>query len=364
MEKEIISSKQMINIMIIYILGSSLVMGGNTSAKQDSWISIILAVAFMIPICLVYGRLCKLHPGKNIYDMFYDCFGKIAGAILTIIFTIYAIHLGAMIIRNFTEFIQTVSLPETPQFAVAIAIGLICMWTIAEGIEILGRGAAIVMPIVFVVIVLTVIMNINNLDLSYIQPIFENSLSKILSCSLYHVSFPFGEIVLFLSVAQCMDRNTNPYRVYITALVISGTLLLVAMIRNLLVLGMPVLESLYFPSYSAVGIININEFISRIEVLVTGNFIISGLAKVCICMYAACKGIAKLFGIKKYKQFVAPVAVFMIAVSGIAFANTMEMISFLEPYRIYAPVLQIFIPLILLAVSLVRKRNNLKNTAE
>lgn len=364
MKKEIISSKQMINIMVVYLLGSSLVMGGNTSAKQDTWISIILAVAIMIPICLLYGKLCELYPSKNIYDMFYNCFGKIIGAILTIIFILYAIHLGAMIIRNFTEFIQTVSLPETPQFVVAIVIGLLCMWVIAEGIEILGRGAAIVMPIVIVIIILTVVMNLNKIELKYIQPIFESSFSKILSCSLYYVSFPFGEIVLFLCVAQNMQQNTNPYRVYIISLVISGMLLVVAMVRNLLVLGMPVLESLYFPSYSAVGIINIREFITRIEVLVTGNFIISGLSKICVCLYAACKGLTKLFGLKSYKEFVAPVSVFMIAVSGIAFGNTMEMISFLEAYRIYAPVLQIFIPLILLAVSLLRKRNRLKNTSE
>lgn len=41
-------------MMILFILGSSLVTGGNTEAKEDSWVSIILAIIMAIPFILVY----------------------------------------------------------------------------------------------------------------------------------------------------------------------------------------------------------------------------------------------------------------------------------------------------------------------
>ncbi len=358
------SSKQIIHIMIIYILGSALVMGGNTTAKQDSWISILLAMLLMIPICFMYGKLSKLYPGKNIFDMFYESFGKIAGSVFTAIFTIYALHLGAIVTRNFTEFIETVSLPETPQFAVAIVIGVLSLWTVKAGIEILGRGAVLVTPIVGFTVILTLLANINHIDLSYIQPVFAQGLGKIFSGSIYYISFPFAEVVLFLSVMPCVDSKTNPYKIYLTSLAVGGFLLLLAMLRNILVLGMPTLQSLYFPSYTAVGVINIREFITRIEVLVAGNFIISGLAKACICLYVACKGMARLFNVRNYKVFAAPAAFLMIAVSGWLFSSTMEMMAFLEPYKYYAPVLQILVPFAILLIALVKKRKNKKTTAE
>ena len=54
MNKDVLTSKQIIYMMILFILGSSLVTGGNTEAKEDSWVSIILAIIMAIPFILVY----------------------------------------------------------------------------------------------------------------------------------------------------------------------------------------------------------------------------------------------------------------------------------------------------------------------
>ncbi|RPF42184.1 spore germination protein KB [Hydrogenoanaerobacterium saccharovorans] len=355
MGKEIVSSKQMINIIILFILGTAFVAGGTAIAKQDSWISIILAFLLLIPIYLVYGKLNKLYPNKNVFEMFYECFGKIGGATFTIIFTLFSLHLGALVIRNFTEFIQVVSLSETPQYAAAIFIGVLCIWTVKSGIEILARGAMITGPIVIIVTILTVVLNINNMDLSYIQPIFGAGFGNILSNCTNYISFPFGEAVLFLSVMPCLKSKANPHKVYLMGTAIGCVILVMGRLRNTLVLGLPTLESLYFPSYTSVGIINIKEFITRIEVLMIGNFILSGLAKVCVCIYVTCKGFAHLFNVANYKDFAAPVALMMIAISAVTSSSTMEMMAYLKPYKYYAPVIEIFVPFLLLVVTLIKK---------
>ncbi len=355
MGKEIVSSKQMINIIILFILGTAFISGGSATAKQDSWISIIFAFLLLIPIYLVYAKLNKLYPNKNVFEMFYECFGKIGGLIFTIIFTLFSLHLGALVIRNFTEFIQVVSLPETPQYALAIFLGVLSIWIVKSGIEILGRGATITVPIVITATILTVVLNINNIDLSYIQPVFGSGFGKILSNSINYISFPFGEAVLFLSVMPCLKLKASPYKVYLIGAAIGCVILLMGRLRNTLVLGLPTLETLCFPSYNAVGIINIKEFITRIEVLIIGNFILSGLAKVCICIYVTCKGFARLFNVANYKNFAAPVALMMIAVSAVTSSNTMEMMAYLKPYKYYAPVIEIFVPFLLLVVTLIKK---------
>jgi len=126
MQKSIISSKQAIYIMILFLVGSSAVTGVSTSSKQDSWISFLLAIVMAIPLILMYSRIIKLFPSKNLYDILYELFGKIGGLIFSLIYIIYSLQLSALVIRNFTEFFQMVSMKETPQYILAIFLTFNC----------------------------------------------------------------------------------------------------------------------------------------------------------------------------------------------------------------------------------------------
>jgi len=336
-------------------------MGGSTVAEQDSWIAIIVAMIIMVPFYYMFAKLATLYPGKNFYEMAYLALGNIGGFIITFIFTCFSLMLGALVIRNFTEFIQTVSFLETPQYIVAIIMGLLAYQVIKVGIGIIGRGANLVGPLVIITILATVLMTINKMDISHIKPILSVSFSKILSCSIYSVSFPFGEVVLFTVLMPCLPKEESPYKAYLQALLIGGTLLVIAMLRNILVLGLPTAHALYFPSYSAVGFINIREFINRIEVLVSGNFIISGLVKISVCLYCVCKGLSRMFHAPNHRTFAATSVALMVAISGWAFASTMEMMENITIYTMTLPFLQIGLPLIVLIATLIKRRKENKS---
>ena len=118
MNKEIISGKQAISIFVCFFLGSSLIVGASTRANQDSWIAVILAFIAALPILLVYARILKLYPGKNIYDIVLELFGNFVGKLITLLYVLYSIHLGALVMRNFSEFVSVVAMPQTPQFII------------------------------------------------------------------------------------------------------------------------------------------------------------------------------------------------------------------------------------------------------
>lgn len=364
MNKEIISGKQAINMMILFIVGSSVVTGGNTIAKQDAWISVILAMIITIPLILIYARLLKLFPGQNLYDILFNVFGKITGRILSLLFIWYAIHLGSMIIRNFTEFIQVVSLQESPQEITVIFMGIICIWTLKNGIELLGRGTVFVLPIVFIIIIFTIVLAIKDFNMDYLKPVFSEDFKTIYSGALSMMTFPFAESVLFTIVLSSLRPKDSPYKVYFISLIIAGFMMLIVILRNILLLGVPIIQNLYFPSYSAATIINIADFITRIEALISGNFIISGLVKLCVCIYVASIGLAKFFNVDNYKLLVVPTTIVTMNFSCIIYKSTMEMFAFLNVYMLYAPIFQIILPIITLifAEFKVRKQKKLALT--
>lgn len=49
MNKEVISDKQGINLVILFIMGSTLVIGTGAEAGKDSWLAIIIAIIFSFP---------------------------------------------------------------------------------------------------------------------------------------------------------------------------------------------------------------------------------------------------------------------------------------------------------------------------
>ena len=358
MMDERISGKQIICIIVLFVLGSNLITGGNMMASEDSWASLIIGYLIAIPIVSVFAYFKKSFPNKDLFDLAYISFGKIGGAIITVIFSIFAIRLGSLVIRNFTEFIQVVSLPETPQYINAICFGFISLYTIKKGIEVLARGATFVLPFVTITILILGILSIKHINLDYIKPVLGQDWKLIFKGAIYNVMFPFAETAVFIMLFPLVDSKKSPAKLYIYAITFGTCLFLDVIIRNILILGFPVLESVYFPSYSAVGVINIKDFITRIEVLVTGNFIVSGLVKITVCLYASCKGIAKLFNIKEYKKLAAPITLLMIATSGFIFENTMHMFENINNRGFFILIVQVGVPVIVLIGAKIKMRKS------
>lgn len=355
-----ISGKQATHMMILFLLGSSLVTGGSMIAEQDSWISVLVGMIMALPLVAILGNLCKMAPGKDIFDMSYLVFGKIGGAIITVLFCLYTIHLGALVIKNFSEYFQVVTIPETPQAVTAICIALLAYYNIAKGLEVLGRGAVFMMPIVLFVILMLSLLSLNYMNIENLKPVFNQNLKPILTGAYSLFAFPFAEIVMFVTVFSVVDTEKSPVKLYLIAILFSGILLTILVIVAITILGLPLVASLYFPSYAAAGVIDLGNFISRIEVLVSWNYIIFGVVKVSVCLFVSCKGIAKLLKLKSYKVTAAPIATIMVVMSLLIFENTMQMFGLIEAYKIYAPFFEVVIPFaILVALKIKAKKQSL-----
>lgn len=346
MQKELISMRQAFCIIALFICGSSVVMGGNSEAGQDSWISLLLAFLGVVPMLLFYARIIRLYPDKNLFEIFEALFGKIFSKFFIAMMSWYALHLCALVVVNFSQFIEIMDLPETPQLPLMIVMLAVTAFLAASGIETLGKWSIIVLPLVCVIVALTIIMSLKQMDFSNILPVMENDFSKIASGSLKLFSFPFAESVLFLGLAGSIKKQTNPYKLFVYAAAFAALLLLVILLRNIELLGPAIMKIEYFPSYIAARIINVGEFLTRIEGGISTNFIILGITKITVCLLVAAKGTAHLFGIPNYRRILIPVALLALSLSAVLFSSAMEMFAFLDTYQYYALLFQVVIPII------------------
>ncbi len=363
MQKEMISMRQAFCIIALFICGSSVVMGGSSEAGQDSWISLLIAFVGVIPILLFYARIIRLYPDKDIFEIFDILFGKIIGRIFTVLMSWYALHLCALVLVNFSQFIEIMAMPEMPQLPLMIVMLGVTAFLAASGVETLGKWSIIILPIFCFTVTLTVIMSLKQMDFSNILPVMGNDFSKIAAGSLKLFSFPLAETVLFLGLAGSIKRQTSPYKLFIYATAFTVLILLVVMVRNIELLGPALMKIEYFPSYIAARIINVSDFLTRIEGTISMNFIISGITKITVCLLVATKGTAHLFGMPNYRKILIPVALLALSISAILYKSAMEMFAFIEAYQYYALLFQLIIPLIVWLFAEIKIRRQKKLAA-
>jgi spore germination protein KB len=349
MGKESITQKQGIVMMVTFILGSSLVLGTGAEAKHDVWIAILIAILMAIPIFFVYARLLSIFPGKGLYEILDDVFGKVLGKIIALPFIWFAFHMGSLVIRNFTEFITTVSIPETPQYIIAIFMTLLCIWGVNAGIEVIGRWSSIILPVLIILIIAVTFLFAPMLEFRNLKPVLYDGLKPVLDSAFSVFAFPLAETVIFTMILNNLRNNSNSYKIYYYSLLLGGLIILLVSVRSLIVLGVANISIMYFPSYSSVRLINIGDFLQRIEVSVTVVFLFAGFVKINMCLYVASDGLARVLNIRNYRQIVAPVGLLMMLLANIIYRNSMEMFEWANKiYKYYAFPFEIILPLIIL----------------
>lgn len=358
MVKEKITSNQAIAIITAFIFGSSVIFGVSSEAKQDSLIALFLAMFLSLPIIIMYARIIKLYPEMGLYDIIRQLFGKIIGNIIIIIMTWYAMHLCAIVLRDFSEYIKITTLFKTPEIMIIIILLIVSIYIAKSGMVILGSWALIILPIIVLMVALTLLFSVNIIEMQNFLPIMETKL-KDMSLAVYKlISYPLAETVLFLPLAGFLKKKDSPYKIYLTSIIFGCIIFFLVIFRNLTVLGSNLIMETYFPSFAATRIIELGNFFTRVEGAVTINFLFAGVTKITVCLIAASLGISKLLSITNYKKIIVPTGLLILALSSIIFTNIIELMDFTEIYHIYAFPFQIIIPLIIWITAEIKHKQN------
>jgi spore germination protein KB len=352
MNKEILPAGHSISIVILFLIGSSLFMGVTGRAGNSAWISLLLAMSLALPLMLMYARLHVLFPEKDLFDMLLAIFGSIAGRVISCMYIWYALHLGALVLRNFGEFSETVALTETPMIAPMICIGLLCVWTVYSGIEVLGKSAKFLLLFTLFLYLFLQVLAIPKFEYHHLKPVLDSGLKPVLIDAVGLFTFPFGEIVIFIGAYRALPGKGSAKRVLLSGGLISGIVILMVALRNLLILGPDTLSSLYFPAYVTVSRINVGDFLTRIEGSSAILFVTALYMKVSLCLYVASIGIAKVFKLKSYRSVVLQMGLLMVYLADFIYQDIMQMQNFAyHTYKIYALPFQVIFPLLLWIVA-------------
>ena len=359
MRDEVISERQGTILIILFIIGSTFLIGSGGQAKQDAWISVIIAISWSIILLLIFSRILSLYPGKDLFDILQIIMGKFIGKIISILMIWFAFHLGTLVLRNLSEFTNILVFPNTPVVLPIFFFIILIIWSLKSGIEVLGRWSEFFVWFVIIIFLTTFVLLISQMDMSNLRPILNNDIRSILRGAFSGFTFPFGQTVVFTMVFSNISKVKSYKKIFIVGLLVSGVVIFLTTLGNILVLGSETISRVYFPSTMSVSLIHIGDILQRLDITVVIVFLVCVFVKVSICMFAVCNGISKVLGFDDYKFIVTPVTLLMLSFSFFIHKSTMEMSSWaadIWPY--YSFVFEVIIPLVIFIIAEIRSRNS------
>jgi len=354
-----ITGNQELLLMLNFLLASafiiipSIVIG---RAKQGGPVALAIATAVGTAVSWLYTSLSLRFQSKTIVECAQTVLGRLFGRIVGILFTWFALHLGALVLRNFVDFIVVGLIPETPPIVTHAVITLLAVLILNGGLGVLCRFSELVAPLVVlsIVLILCLSLTIKDIDFQRLRPLLGDGWAATVGTAMIPVTFPFGETVLFTMIMPYISRPDDAVRIHTTAVILAGIILTMTTVVVLAAFGTTAGGHLY-AAYTLTRCISVAAVMERVESVAILDWILSGLVKLAVCLHAFVSGSAAVLNIRESRPLLFPSGVIMAALSLLVYDDIIEQVSFAtEVWPLYSPVFEVGIPLFLLIVSVIR----------
>jgi len=339
-------------IIFGFIVGNSILIIPGIEAENLAWLVNVVATFIGMGLIYFYVKLSIMNNGQDIISICIKRLGPIIGKTIALGYVWYFFHLGALVIRDLTEFATLVSYPSTPQAFIGVLVMLLAISLVRNGIEVIAKFTQVVIPLVIAAIVVLSLLLINQMDVNNLKPFFSVEFKPFFKALFSTISFPYAEAVVLTVIFPFVKPGKIDIYLSVGTILFAGMILTLVTLTTILSLG-NIAQTATFPAFEAARTISVFDFIERVEVISDVSFLIGTIVKLTVCLFGVSVGLSKILNLKGYQSLVIPIAILMGNLSLILYENISELIMWsAEIYPYYAVPFQFFIPGLLFILSL------------
>lgn len=360
MRKEAIGPSQLFALIVLFELGTALVVPVGLESGHAVWLSILMALPGGILLYLVFTHLYQQFPDLIISGYARKILGPWIGWVVGLLFLPVLLYNGSRNLREAGDLLISASYDKTPILIIDSIMIIAVMYILSKGIEVFARTAEIFFWIIIVMglICIFIVIAAGLVELKNLFPIHGNDLWEALGSAYPNIwIFPFGEVVCFTTILPHFSKSRKIKKTGIVAITLSACLLSFTHAIEMGVLGENLYSRTTFPMFTTITLVNVANFIQRLDALVMLTLIIGVFFKMTVYCYAAVAITADLFKVRDSKKLVIPAAVVMLFSSFVSAENYPVHMSegkvFLENIL---PIFCAVIPVLLFLIHRVRKK--------
>lgn len=353
---------QLFVLMVLFEVGSSVVVGLGLEAKQDAWLAILLGLLGGLVLFSLYIYLYIQFPDLSMINYLELIVGKMIGRLLAVIYICLFLYIAARVLRTFCELVLITILVETPILVIAIMFMAVICFACYLGFEVIARTAEIfffwVMFFSFLFILFILISGLPKLE--NLQPVLEGGWQPIWKAAFPTIfSFPFGESIVFTIFFRYLNSQKQGVISGFLAMIFSGMILLIATTVIISVLGPFAAKISSFPLLVTVEKINIGDVFQRLDPIALIMLIIGGFFKITIFFLGAIEGISNLINKDQMTKYTIPIlGTAVIALSILMAPNYIEHAVIgnkIIPKYVYIPLFMV-VPFLLVVIVFLKKK--------
>lgn len=323
------------------------------AARQDLWISTLIASVSGFAAIYVAFHLHKLYPKHNVVEYSTQILGKVPGKIVGFIFILFYLHTTGVIVREYAQFVTGMFLFKTPAFFVIISMLFLCATAVRGGVEQVARSAQILTPF-FILPIVMLLLLIPELDIKNFFPIMEQGIKPILQGAATPQAW-FSEFFLISFFLPFLSKAQKAAKWSILSLIAIVLSLLFTNIIVYSLLGADTAGKNY-PVLAAFRYISLAEFFENMEAVLLAVWVVGSFVKLSVFYYATALSSAHWLHLSDYRPIVFPLGLFIALFSQWDLPNYAAIVNFLRMTgSFWLPFVQIVIPALLLLVALLRR---------
>ncbi len=312
-----ISSYQTILLITIYRIIISLTylpVVNTPPGNQDVWIMILLSIPYTIVFCFPILFLCNKFNNLTIIEYTEKIMGKVLGKVTGFIYAMILLIFNVLTVGILVEGLNTTMFPETPTWVTASIMLITCIYVAYKGLEPIARGSEIIVPFILIVVLIFIILGYQNYDFTVLLPILADSKIKDINKGAIYTAFKFLDIIILAMITPYLSNKEDLNKIFIQSVMYSIFTVLLVVIATQASLGIEFTKRSNFPFFTFTRLVNILDFIQRIDVLYIVSWIAGNIGKIAGYLYFSALAFKQVFKKGEYKNYIIPIALITLIV--------------------------------------------------
>lgn len=271
-------------------------------ARQDSWISYLIAFAVGFLPLLIYLYIINKYPNHSIFDISVHIFGKVVGEIINVIFFLFFAGYCILKLWNLSSFVGSQYLYRTPTYFITIMFLIVILYALNKGLRVIARTCLILFYLSIFLYVFSAVGLFGQIHYDNVLPIFEHGIGPVLKGVNQAVSYNVLPLFLLMivpkeRVADKKHFNRNVIIFYMVTMLM--LFIIIFTVQN--VFGIHFALLYQYPEYHILKMVTVVGFIERVEVVLSFQWVLDMLLALIFAFYLVTEYIYRLFKIQNKK---------------------------------------------------------------
>jgi len=339
MQGERNNSLQAFSLLVLFLLGEQLILRPDPAAGRDSWLALLCAIGTAAALTAPVIWLLYRSKGTNLYDVLLLRLGHRLGAVAVLSVAAAAFCCGVFSLRSYSWYLQQFSSPTASPLPFLLGLVLLALYALRRGTDTLLRCAPLFLCCIVLLLVFSVLLALPQLQPQRLLPFWQSGEQGFERSFGFYLAALLGGLLPGMVILGEHGRCSRPYSVFLLGIAAAGGVVLLSLLRDLMVLGLPLWEASTFPSHTVMAIISSERFSIRIDGIADAVWMLAGFVRITLCLYTAALGVVSVRGKRSRLPYaIWPLAVGMAAAAYLCCGSTAELLRY-DPAAMAIPLL-------------------------